>query len=171
MLKPGNRARSIGIDRGRKECYAVTMSAIDSYRRGVCAQHYHVNRLRSGRRWIDLRGFDAMFFPASKQAAVVVIAKHTAVLAGMPAARTILGQDGPVLLDGIEYTVTACAGARGIVTEDFYHRFTRKPSFGMFKGMVYLIESADGPLFTTRALDVILSTDAFGEVQGAQFCC
>lgn len=148
--------------------------------KNVCAQHYHVNRLRlSNGDWLDLRNLDAMFFPLSKSAALLTLSQHKDILAGAPVIAP-----SPMKIEAIEYTVTACAGGNGIVTEDFLHKFKIHPRlsaktisgdapFGTLpnRWKVYLLEASKGSLFTTRPLDFILSSHAFGTVQGAQFCC
>jgi hypothetical protein len=147
------------------------MKQIDSYRRGVCAQHYHVNRLQiTSGTWIDLRSYDAMLFPIGAARALVTVMRHNNILGGMPSVKRLLGAEA-VRLRSIEYTVTACATGGKIVTEDFKHNFKVQPAFGGWNGLFYLMESPKGNLFTTRHLDDMLRVKVFGAIQGAQFCC
>jgi hypothetical protein len=138
---------------------------------GPCAQHYYVNRLRLvDGAWLDLRDWDAMFFPLSKKSALVTVVNPENILAGMPSLSKLSEGYGPrsVELKAIEYTVTACRGGK-FLTEDFLHEFKKAPKLTRAEDS-FLLWSWDG-LFTTRPLNDMLSTSAFGAVEGVQFCC
>lgn len=147
---------------------------LDPYRRGVCAQHYHLNLLRepNGKRH-DLSGFDAMFFPNDFYSATVLVCKHENIMAGPISFRTLFNRTF-LLVDYIEYAIAACAGSGRQRVEFYKHPFKNKmvvtadPTRERFLKMT----SQDGKkLFTTRKLDDIFGVSTFGSLVGAQFCC
>jgi hypothetical protein len=149
----------------------MTAKQIASHRSGYCAQHYHLISLD----WINPRtrrmqstrfeDLDAQFFVAGKHSAQIVVNRHHRIAQGLISQAAVLGLD-PVRLAAITYTITACGSPRSkkIVSEDFIHKFKRPVALKGWK-----ITSGNGPLWTWRPLNDLLTCRCFGTVSGAQF--
>lgn len=147
------------------------MSKPDIWRKGMCSQHYQIQRIKHNGGMADLRDFDAMFFPRSRKLAVVLVSSHGAVLGGQPSFRSIFPKaENYAEIKAIEYVASACVGEK-VVTTDFYHSFKRHALIENH-GTFWLMKDMDGgDLFTTRPLDDMLGVRHFGSIEGAQFCC
>ncbi len=151
-----------------------------NWRNGVCAQHYHVNRIKlKNGHWLDLRKLDAQLFPVGFESSIIVATRPEQIMSGpvsLPNAAGLTGFTGKDqwLVAGIEYCVSACTGKQ-VVTEDFYHPFKNAPALEQDRpgesAPVWWLYAKSGKLFTTRPLRDMLKVDGFGKMVGAQFCC
>lgn len=79
-----------------------------------------------------------------------------------------------LLVDYIEYAIAACAGGQRPRVEFYKHPF--KSNMAVMPdprgGPLWRMQMSNrGRLFTTRRLDDIFGVEAFGRINGAQFCC
>ncbi|SRR6266487_2221339 len=136
-------------------------------------QHYQVHRLRmQNRQWVDLRPFDAMFFPVDRDGALMTVLRPQIILQGLVGMADLFGRskDAQVIY-GIEYAIMTALDSQ-VWVEDFTHQFTTPVVIHSPNELrVFQLEPSKGHLFTLRYLDDIYRTKKFGQLKGAQFCC
>jgi hypothetical protein len=141
----------------------------NGWRNGVCGQHYHVQRLKSGGAWLDLRKFDAQMFVLDPSNGIIVVTRNEKILGGLVRLQDAAGSSAR-RIEAIEYCISACDG-RKVITEDFLHDFKRPVVLRQPDLAPWHLAPIQGKLFTLRPLNDILTARSFGQMNGAQFCC
>lgn len=136
---------------------------------GSCSQRYQINSITfrdTKPAKVSLRHLDVQFFPMGDKSAQVIARHPEDALKGTIGQRELFGINGPLELDQIEYSITACSGRSNyLVKESYYHPF--KDQWVYLENMV--LKSARGKLFIPYKLGELLEVESLKSFVGVQF--